>query len=358
MNYVRPLSILLFAGAVCTAALMCSGCATAPSHPYYNRFRQQNHDRTVAGNEARPTPADVKVATSAPRPTPSAPVTSQYSPRIPERIVGQRFAIVIGVSQYADSRIPPLRYAARDAKAFYDWLVSPSGGRYSPNHVRLLLDKEATAASIRKALFVWAKQAIREDMMTIYIACHGSPESPDSPENLFLIPYDTDFANIASTAFPMWDIETALRKRFINAGTVAIIADACHSGGVGAEFLTARRGIGGVTPGLVSSGLADLSEVSSRESTQDARKERWVFVLTASGTNELSQESPQWGGGHGVFTYFLLEGLRGAADYNKDGRVTWGELVPFVSEKVRRATRSKQRPVVSGKYDPSVGLAR
>lgn len=50
-----------------------------------------------------------------------------------------------------DSRIAGLRYAAADAQAFYDWLVSQQGGGYAPSRVKLLLDSEATAQNIRNA---------------------------------------------------------------------------------------------------------------------------------------------------------------------------------------------------------------
>ncbi len=80
--------------------------------------------------------------------------------------------------------------------------------------MKLLIDRDATGKNIKDALFAWLKLAIEEDMVTIYFAGHGSPESPDAPDNLFLLPYDTQYDNIAVTGFPIWDIETAL-KRFI-----------------------------------------------------------------------------------------------------------------------------------------------
>jgi len=72
-----------------------------------------------------------------------------------------------------------------------------------------LLDSDATATNIRSALFEWLKGALEEDFVTIFFAGHGSPESPDDMENMYLLPYDVDYSRIASTAFPMWDIETA-----------------------------------------------------------------------------------------------------------------------------------------------------
>ena len=258
----------------------------------------------------------------------------------------QRWAVVIGISSYKDTRISSLRYASADARAFYEWLISPAGGKYAPSNVNCLLDKKATAKNIKNALFVWLKQAIQEDIVTIFFACHGSPESPDSLNNLFLLPYDTQYDEIATSGFPMWDLETAL-KRFIKAKKVVIIADACHSGGIGQSFDIARRANRGIKVNPIGSELQSLSKVGDG-----------VCVISASDDKQFSQESKDWGGGHGVFTYFLLKGLKGEADYSKDRRVTLGELIPYLSEQVRRTTKSAQCPTVAGKFDPALTIGR
>lgn len=260
--------------------------------------------------------------------------------------IGDRWAVVIGISTYGDSIIPALRYASSDAQAFYDWAISPKGGKYSPARTKLLLNEKATSANIKDALFNWIGQAIEEDVVTIYFAGHGSPQSPDHPNNLFLLPYDCRYDNIATTGFPMWDIETAL-KRFIKAKKVVVIADACHSGGVGQSFDVARRANRGIEINLISSGLQDLSKIGDG-----------VAVISASDDKQFSQESRNWGGGHGVFTYFLLKGLNGEADYNKDSRITLGELIPYLSEQVRRETKNAQSPTVAGKFDPALSIGR
>ena len=259
---------------------------------------------------------------------------------------GVRWAVIIGISAYADTQIPSLRYASSDARAFYDWAVSPDGGKYAPSRVKLLLNQEATAANIKQALFEWLRKALEEDMVTIYFAGHGSPESPDSHNNLFLLPYDTKYASIATTAFPMWDIETAL-KRFIMAKKVVVLADACHSGGVGRSFDIARRSNRGIRVNPISSAIQGLSQVG-----------QGVCVISASSDNQFSQESEIWGGGHGVFTYFLLKGLQGDADYNQDRSVSLGELTSYLSEQVRRETQNGQSPTVSGRYDPALTLGK
>jgi hypothetical protein len=260
--------------------------------------------------------------------------------------IGQRWAVVIGVSEYEDSRIPGLRYATRDAQAVYDWLVSPTGGRFAPARVLLLLDRKATHESIRDALFTWLKQPIEEDLVFIFFAGHGSPESPDVLRNLYLLPYNTKYNNIAATGFPMWDIETAL-KRFIKARRVVIISDACHSGGVGQAFDMAVRTGRGLQANPINSGLQYLTDLGEG-----------ICVISASRDNELSREGKEWGGGHGVFTHYLLEGLNGAADFDKNRIVTIGELSVYVSQEVRRATFNAQNPIVSGRFDPALSIAK
>ena len=281
-------------------------------------------------------------------------VTKKVRPEIETEIdtslqrepVAQRWAVIIGISAYRDSRIPSLRYASADAQSVYNWLTSPEGGRYPPTRVKLMVNEQATGLNIKDALFVWLQQAIEEDMVLIFFAGHGSPDSPDSPDNLFLLPYDVQYDNIATTGFPMWDIETAL-KRFVKAKKVVVMADACHAGGVGQAYDIARRADRGIKINPISSALQNLSIVGDG-----------IAVITASDDKQFSQESEKWGGGHGVFSYFLLKGLKGEADYNKDNRVTLGEIIPYLSEQVRRATRNAQSPTVAGKFDPALSIEK
>lgn len=276
-----------------------------------------------------------------------APMKQELSlPPAPVSDTAVRWALVIGVSRYQDTRIPQLRYAGSDARSFHDWLISPTGGRYAPDRVRLLVDEQATAKAMRSALFVWLKQAIEEDMVTVFFAGHGSPESPDYPNNLFLLPYDAQYDDLPSTGFPMWDVETAL-NRYIKAKKVVVIADACHSGGVGQSFDIARHANRGIKVNPISTGLQGLSKVGDG-----------VCVISASDEKQFSREGKDWGGGHGVFTHFLLKGLRGNADYNKDTSVTLGELTLYLSQEVRRATKNAQSPTVAGRYDPALTIGK
>lgn len=259
----------------------------------------------------------------------------------PFKTIQNRWAVVIGISKYlnADRGIPQLQFAHRDAVAFMDFLRSPHGGGFVPTHTKLLINEEATTRNIRSALFTFLKQAEKDDLVIIYFAGHGAPEI-GRPDNLYLLSYDTDVDDMASTAFPMWDMETAL-KRYIAAERVLVFADACHSAGVGGE--AGLRSVG--NNNLINTYLSNLQK------TKPGR-----VTITASEANELSREGKEWDD-HGVFTYYLLKGLKGDADSDNNGIVTISEAFNYVNNKVRRSTNSQQHPNIQGKFDNNLPLA-
>src|SRR5439155_6422581 len=82
-----------------------------------------------------------------------------------------------------------------------------------------------------------------------------------------------------------------------------------------------------------------------------------ILGLMASRPKELSYEGPQYGGGHGAFSYYLLKALEGAADKNKDGKVDVNEVINYVQAEVSKATNDKQHPREFGSMDNAVALS-
>ena len=215
-----------------------------------------------------------------------------------------------------------------------DHPAPPQGGAFEEDHILLLTDAQATGEALREALFVFLQQADWDDLVVIYFAGHGAPD-PSRPDNLYLLPADADVNALASTGFPMWDVKTALRRQ-ISAERVIVVADACHSAGT-------SEGAEGANP--IGGSFADLFTPSRR------------LTLTAADVNELSFEDPEWGGGHGAFTHFILEGLRGRADANADGIVTFVEVAGFVKEQVAGATGGQQNPQFGGLGDVPLAVS-
>lgn len=73
------------------------------------------------------------------------------------------------------------------------------------------------------------------------------------------------------------------------------------------------------------------------------------MIITASGANEVSAENEKLQ--HGVFTYYLIEGMKGLADVDKDGLVSVDEAYDYVSEHVPNATNQEQHPVKKGSVE-------
>lgn len=246
--------------------------------------------------------------------------TAAAAPRIAER-----WAVVVGIGDYRADDITDLRYASKDAEAVYSFLKSPNAG-FQEDHIVFLKDANATSQAMREALFVFLQKANYNDLVFIYFAGHGAPD-PTRPDNLYLLPYDANTKALAATGFPMWDVKTALRRQ-IKAERVIVVADACHSGGTKD---------GEANP--INGSFGDLFTPSRR------------VILTAADDNELSYEDAKWGGGHGVFTYNFIEALKGAADSDKNGIVTFQEAADYVAVKVKADTNGRQNPQRGGLGD-------
>ena len=241
--------------------------------------------------------------------------------------VDERWAVVVGVGEYWSEDIPDLEFATADAQAIRDFLTSSAAGPFEEDHVLYLTDERATGAAIREALFVFLQQADWDDLVVIYFAGHGAPD-PNRPDNLYLLPYDSDLNALAATGFPMWDVKTALRRQ-ISAERVIVIADACHSAGT-------QEGVAGpVSYNPIAGGFAQLFTPSRRLS------------ITAADSNEFSMEDARWGG-HGVFTHFFLEALEGKGDLDGNGIVTFSEAYEYVVTGVVSATEGRQNPQRAG----------
>lgn len=249
-------------------------------------------------------------------------------------MAGRRFAVVIGISNYADSTINDLKYADDDALAFYEFLRSPRAGLggIPKENIQLLLNEEATYRNIRTALFTFLQSTTENDVIYIYIAGHGVPD-PKRLQDLYLLPHDAELRNIPGTGVPMTDVNDAIRK--VYARHVVLLTDACHSGGV------SMGGFAGARAGDEKLNLINAAFLQDLESTSSG-----LAILTASEARQLSQEAERWGGGHGVFTYYLLEGLKGAADEDADRIVRLGEVMEYVREQVRRETANAQIPAI------------
>ncbi|UCG06602.1 MAG: caspase family protein [Desulfobacterales bacterium] len=240
------------------------------------------------------------------------------------------WAVVIGINDYPHA--PKLKYAVNDARAFYRHLVDYI--QIPADNVTLLLDKDASLTQLRSALGTYLKnKAGKEDMVIIYFAGHGATEkdvlSPDGDGlEKYLLPYDADPKDLYASALPMREVSHIFYR--IQSERLIFIADSCYSGASGGRTIR----VSGIRANISD---AFLERIAVGKGT---------IIMTASGANEVSAEDENLQ--HGVFTYYLLEGLKGPADADNDGLITVDEAYRYVSTNVPRATGQEQHPVKKG----------
>ncbi|MBK9335295.1 MAG: tetratricopeptide repeat protein [Lewinellaceae bacterium] len=238
-------------------------------------------------------------------------------------------AVVIGISDYDDPAIPDLRFADRDAEAFANFLRSPGGGGLDNDHLKVLTNDQATAGRIAEALDALIEQTKEGDQVIIYFSGHGDVERKTVSQPGFLLAWDAPSrvymgGGTYSLSF-LQEVVSTLSTQ--NLAKVTVITDACHAGKL------SGRQIGGTQ--LTS---VNLSKQYANE----------VKILSCQ-PNEFSLEGEQWGGGRGVFSYHLVDGLFGLADRNGDGTITVGEIDRYLEDKVTAETAPQsQVPMLLG----------
>ncbi len=244
---------------------------------------------------------------------------------------GQIWAVVIGISQYKTVRSLKVRRQRRRRRFE---TISLRMWESPPDHMTFLTNEQATLFNLKRSLGTDLKRkAGPKDTVIIYYAGHGAPEpdasSPDGDGlEKYLIPYDADPQDLYTTGLPMREVETIFHR--LSAERVIFITDSCYSGATaGRTFSTAAR-----RANLSDGFLTRLSKGKGR------------VVLTASRAGEVSEERDELG--HGVFTYYLLEGLNGKADVDGDSMVTVDEAYSYLSTHVPRGHGAKPTPRQKG----------
>lgn len=259
---------------------------------------------------------------SAPMPEPSADSAQQ-----PRNV----YAVVIGIGDYQDERIPDLRFTVNDALGMYDVLIDPQYGGIPEDHIQLLLDEDATTRNIRSAIGTWLRrQAKEEDTVIIYYAGHGSPDI--EAVETYWVTHDTDIDDLYATALSNDAIADMLAR--LESKRVLTFLDSCYSAA------TVKRSVR--TRAIVN--------VPLEKFTGEGR-----VVISASDGQQLSLEMEAYE--HGVFTYYLLEGLKGQADgttaEGRDGIIEVEEIWNYVRNQVTD-TAKKQGNTQTPKFQGSL----
>jgi helicase len=251
-----------------------------------------------------------------------------------DRPEGKMWLAVVGISRYAGSGIADLQFARDDAAAVVAYYRERFG--LEDEQIIQLLDEDATLTNIKRRLGteLVAKASHPNDTVILFFAGHGQKERDRASTDVdgftkYILPYDADPSDLFSTALSMEELARILQR--LRPDRVALVLDSCFSG--------AAEGGRTVFDPAVRTRAVTTDEFLSR--LAEAGKGR--VVLTASGAGEVAIERTNLG--HGVFTFFFLEALRGRADDDRDGQVDADEIYKYVWRKVVTTTQGSQRPM-------------
>jgi uncharacterized caspase-like protein len=158
----------------------------------------------------------------------------------------------------------------------------------------------------------------------------------------YLIPSDADLDDLFSTALPMDDLQTIFDR--IEAERVVAFLDSCYSGAGGGRTFASKK-----------TRAVNVDDLFLDRLTRSKGR----VIITAARSSEVSIELPDLG--HGVFTYYLTEGLKGAGDLNRDGIVSLQELYEYVQQQVvqkSRAVGGNQHPQFRGDVEGVLPLTK
>lgn len=225
-------------------------------------------------------------------------------------------AIVVGISDYQNDNIPDLRFAHRDAEIFAEYLRE-SNPSIDKNNIKLLTNEKATSGQFVSELYWLMEESQEGDEAIIYFSGHGDVESTLRSQPGFLLFWDAPSkVYMGGGTFGL----TYLREIIATISTeknakVTVITDACRSGKL------AGNGIEGTRTTALS-----LSQQYANE----------VKIMSCQ-PNEFALESESWGEGRGIFSYFLIAGLKGLADQNNDNDVDLREIQRYLEDNVSEA---------------------
>jgi len=232
------------------------------------------------------------------------------------------YILAVGIDDYENSQYQ-LNYALKDAEAFLGTVTQGSKNIFRNVHPILLKNREADKAAILKAFSKVIAEAKEEDVFIFYFSGHGvvDTDSRTADPIYYLCPYDVTKMYGSSEHLKLKGFSAnklSELSRSMKPQKQLILLDACQSGAAPLEFTT--RG------------------AIEEKAIQQLARSKGLTVIAASGTEQLATEVRDLG--HGIFTYSLLEALRGASDgIIGDKKVTVGEIRTYLDDRIPELSR-------------------
>jgi len=249
---------------------------------------------------------------------------------MPDRIkTPDRWALLIGISDYRDERIPDLPACDNDVAALRRILTDPRGGLFPEDHVTALVGEAVDRVEVVDTLDRLARKVGPEDLVFVFFTGHGTV---DERGRAYWVLPGTDPDRLRATALPESEVTSLLGD--IRTSRLVTVIDACYS--------------------------AATAEVGRTKSTLDLQKIHPRFdgegrvAITGSKGDQISlviDDETHPGHGFSAFAWHLIQALRGRADENADGVVTLDETWRYVKDRTEATSRAQggdQRPQLKG----------
>lgn len=224
------------------------------------------------------------------------------------------YAIVIGIENYRQ-KLPKADFAVSDAKLVREYLTKVMG--YPEENVISLINEYAAKSDFEKYLERWLSNNVEKDATVfIYYSGHGAPNPKTF--DAFLVPYDGDPSFIDQTGYSLKRMYDALGK--LPAKEIIVVLDACFSGAGGRSVIAK-----GARPLVMNLPITALPKN--------------MTVLSASSGEQISSTYDEKG--HGLFTYFMLKGIKNEDVVMPDGSIKMADLFNYIKPQVERIARKK-----------------
>jgi uncharacterized caspase-like protein len=287
---------------------------------------------------------------------PSAPVKKEIAV---SPYVRRKFALVVGIGSFKDTKINPLSYTTNDARAFADTLTKEC----KFDEVKLLIDGQATRQGLLTELDNISKAAQADDLVVIYIASHGSPQDLDTAGINYIVTYDSAVDSLFATSYKMKDLIEDIETR-IQAQRVVAFIDTCFSG---ATFKQSPKGWTSSSRALkVEPSGVPLDSIKSQLKKSDrgvkigpstlnsGRIQQGIgrVIIASSRQNQRAWESDSIK--HGYFTYYLIEALKQPKSVSIQSLYDY--LSAEVPKAVQRDRKEEQNPTMVSSVDGPVSI--
>jgi hypothetical protein len=223
-------------------------------------------------------------------------------------------ALAIGVGSFREPNMPGIKYAARDAEVMANYFKAVGG--IPAKRVKLLTDEHALKDDLVEAFEDWLPQQAEAGGVAL-VFFSGRAQVDPATGSVVLLPHE---GNVGAPlkGFSLRRLQTALANLPVQHAVVLL-------------DVTLALPPGAVLP----DGRADgVDPVWGTPEVLDDKLVQMIGVSRSQLTHQYEQ------GKHGLFTYFLLKGLAGAADRDHNGTVAVGELFEYAQRQVSTTAKA------------------